>query len=229
MVRGILVIAQEMLSDERPHGDREVRQGGSEREPHALTTGFTGELEERGFLGVAIGDEARLLGELGHGVVPIHERLGELALDEACEDILTLLGHDGSRGVMLSVLSEERLIAGLDGAQGQHGRMGVEREDAVSLSGELLPCGGGGREVDTLPGAFTQFPASHADEPLVLAALQLDEFRGGGLGDVDAGLLGLAVTDLKDAASAAMDAVLVVALADITPVENRNGAVGPLA
>lgn len=132
MVRGILVVAEEMLGDERPHGDREVGQGGGEREPHALAARFASELKERGFLFFCGRDEAGPLGELGHSVIPVHERLGELALDEACENILTLLGHDGGRGVMLSMLRGERLIARLDGAQGQQGRMRIKREDAVS-------------------------------------------------------------------------------------------------
>ena len=107
--------------------------------------------------------------------------------------------------------------------------MGVEGEDGVSLGGELLPSSAGGREVDALPGAFTELPAGHADEPLILAALQLDEFRRRGLGEVNAGLLGVAVTHLEDAAGSAVDTILIVAFANVAPVEDGNGAVRPLA
>ena len=107
--------------------------------------------------------------------------------------------------------------------------MGIEREDAVGLGGELLPGGGGRREVDALPGSLTELPARHAHKPFVLAALQLDEFGGRGLGEIDAGLLGVAMTDLEDASGRTVDAVLVVALADVAPVEEGDGAVRALA
>ena len=116
MVRGVLVVAQEMLGHERPHGDGKMRKRRSEGEAHALAAGFARELQERGFLGVAGHNEARLLGELGQGVVPVHERNGELAFDEAREDVLTFLGEDGGGRVVLGVLSGEGLIARLDGA-----------------------------------------------------------------------------------------------------------------
>ena len=107
--------------------------------------------------------------------------------------------------------------------------MGVERQDAVRLGGKLLPGSGGRREVDTFPGALTEFPARHAHEPFVLTALKLDEFGRRGLGEIDAGLLGVAVADLEDASGGTVDAILVVTLADIAPVEDGDGAVWPLA
>ena len=106
--------------------------------------------------------------------------------------------------------------------------MGIECQDAVFLGGELLPSGGGRREVDALPGALPEFPASHTDEPFVLTTLQLDEFRWRGFGEVDARLLGVAITDLEDAASATVDAILIVALADIAPIKDGDGAVWSL-
>ena len=228
MIRGVLIIAEEMLGDERTHGHGEMREGFSEREAHALAARLARQFEERSFLFVAVSDESGLLGELGHSVVPVYERIGELALDEAGEDVLTLLGHDGGRRVVLEVLRGEGLVARLDGAHRLQRRMGVQREDAVFFGSEFLPSRGGGRKVDSLPSTLTQFPAGHADEPLVLAALEFDEFRRGGLGDVDARLLGLAIADLEDAAGGAMDAVLIVALTDIAPVENRDSAVWSL-
>ena len=107
--------------------------------------------------------------------------------------------------------------------------MGVEREDAVGLGGELLPGGDSRREVDTLPSALTEFPSRHAHEPFILATLQLDQLRRRRLGEIDAGLLGVAVADLEDASGGTVDAILVVALADVTPVEEGDGAVGTLA
>ena len=89
--------------------------------------------------------------------------------------------------------------------------MGIECQDAIFLGSELVPSGGGRREVDALPGTLPEFPAGHTDEPLILAALELDEFGRRGLGEVDARLLGLAMDYLEDAASATMDAVLIVA------------------
>ena len=107
--------------------------------------------------------------------------------------------------------------------------MGVEREDAVGLGGEFLPSGGSRREVDALPGTLAEFPACHANEPFVLTTLELDEFGRRGLGEVNAGLLGVAVADLEDASAGTVDAVLVVTLADVTPIEDGDGAVGALA
>ena len=65
MVRGVLVVAQEMLGHERTHGDGEMRKRRSEGEAHALAAGFARELQERGFLGVAGRDEAGVVRELG--------------------------------------------------------------------------------------------------------------------------------------------------------------------
>ena len=40
MVRGVLIVAQEMLGDERPHGHGEMRKRRSEGEAHALAAGL---------------------------------------------------------------------------------------------------------------------------------------------------------------------------------------------
>ena len=65
MVRGVLVEAQEVLGDERAHGDGKMRQGRSDRQTDALAAGFAGKPEERGFAGFLGGDEAGVVAELG--------------------------------------------------------------------------------------------------------------------------------------------------------------------
>ena len=188
-----------------------MRERRGDRQTHALTAGFAGELEQSGFLFLAGRDEAGVVRELGQRVIPADQRLGKLTLDEAREDVLTFLGEDGGGRVVLGMLGSERLVARFDATDRQQGRMGVEREDAVGLGGELLPGGDSRREVDTLPSALTEFPSRHAHEPFILATLQLDQLRRRRLGEIDAGLLGVAVADLEDASGGTVDAILVVA------------------
>ena len=111
MVGGVLVEAQEVLGDERAHGDAEMRERRGEGETHALAAGLAREPEQGGFLFLARCDETGVVRELGQRVVPADQRLGELALDQAREDVLTLLGEDSRDAVMLGVLGGERLVA----------------------------------------------------------------------------------------------------------------------
>ena len=115
------------------------------------------------------------------------------------------------------------------GLHGQERGVRIEREDGVVLGGKLLPSGKRRGEVLAFPSTLAEFPTGHAYEPLITAPLQLDELSRRGFGKINVGLPGCAVGDLEDAATAPVDAVLVVALADVAPVQNRHRAVRSLA
>ena len=75
------------------------------RQPVAdLAAGLGGEPEQGRLLLIAGGDEEQMVGILGQGVVPVHQRLGQLALDQAGEDVRAPLGDQGRRRVMGLVL-----------------------------------------------------------------------------------------------------------------------------
>ena len=229
MVSRVLVVAQQVLGDERAQGRGEVRKRRRQGEPHALAVRGRRQLQDRILLLVAVRDETGMVRVLGQGIVPPHQRLGEFAFDQARQHIGALLGGDGSGRVMGAVRIGKGLQPRLGRGQRPQGRVRVEREDRVGLGDQLLPRGQGRRQVDAPPGALAELPTGHADQPFVRAALQFDELGRGRLGEVDAGLLGFAMGDLEDPAGSAVDAVLIVALADIAPVEDRNSAVRPLA
>ena len=111
MVRAVLLMAEEMLRDERTHLDGEMRERGGDRQTHALAARFAGQLQDRGFTGFLGSDEAGVVTELGQGVVATHERRGEFAFDEPGQDVLTGLRNDGLRGIVLGMLGGEGLVA----------------------------------------------------------------------------------------------------------------------
>ena len=229
MVGRVLVVTQQVLGDERAHGRGEVRKRRRQGEAHALAVRGRRQLQDRILLLVAVRDEPGMVRVLGQGIVPPHQRLGEFAFDQAGQDIGALLGEEGGGRVMGAVSIGKGLRPRLGRGHRTQGRVRVEREDRVGLGDKLLPRGQGRRQVDAPPGALAEFPAGHADQPFVRAALQVDELGRGRLGEVDAGRLGFAMGDLEDPAGSAVDAVLVVALADVAPVEDRDGAVRALA
>ncbi|NBV48883.1 MAG: hypothetical protein EBR95_07595, partial [Verrucomicrobia bacterium] len=51
MIRAILLVAEEMLGNERTHLDGEVRERGGDRQTHALAARLAGQLQDRGFAG----------------------------------------------------------------------------------------------------------------------------------------------------------------------------------
>ena len=229
MVGRVLFVAQQVLGDERAHGRGEVRKRLRQGEAHALAVRSRSQLQEGILLLVAIRDETGVVRVLGQGIIPAHQRLGEFALDQASQDIGTLLRDDGGRRVMGAVSAGKGLHPRLGRGHRSQGRVGVERADRVGLGDKLLPRGQGRRQVDASPGALAEFPARHADQPFVRAALQIDQLGRGRPGQVDGRLLRFPIGDLEDAAAGTVDAVLVVALADIAPVEDRDGSIWPLA
>ena len=229
MVGRVLFVTQQVLGDERAHGRGEVRKGLRQGEADTLTVRGRSQLEQRALLLVAGRDETGVVRILGQGVIPAHQRLGEFAFNQACLDIGPLLRDDGGRRVMGAVSRGEGLRPRPGRGHRPQRRVSVEREHRVGLGGEFLPGGQSRREVGALPGTLAEFPARHADEPFVRAALQVDQLGGRGLGQVDVRPLGRAVRDLEDAAAGTMDAVLVMALSDIAPVEDRDRAVRSLA
>ena len=88
-----------------------MRERRGDRQTHALTAGFAGELEQSGFLFLAGRDEAGVVRELGQRVIPADQRLGKLTLDEAREDVLTFLGEECGDTVILGMLGGEGLVA----------------------------------------------------------------------------------------------------------------------
>ena len=94
--------------------------------------------------------------------------------------------------------------------------------------GELLAekCGQSGQAVVSA-GAFAEFPARHAHEPLVVAGLEGDELGVGESREIGfLGTRGVAVGDFVDTSGGAVNAVVFVAFSDVAPIENVDAAIG---
>ena len=80
-----------------------------------------------------------------------------------------------------------------------------------------------------LPSPLAELPSRHADEPFVATTLQFNKLGRRGLRQVDVRLLGHAIGDLEDTSARPVNAIFLVALANIAPVQNRHRTVRALA